>query len=223
MRFLKPWHGVHVRLHFGMEPDSLRAYFSSLMTTPKILAFAGSTRSGSFNKKLVHVAAQAAREAGADVTLIDLRDLSLPLFDEDLETAHGLPENAKKLKTLLREHDGFLISSPEYNSSITGVLKNAIDWASRAESDDEPPLVCFRGKVAALLSASPGGLGGLRGLVHLRAILGNIGVIVLPDQVAVATAHEAFDASGNLKDQRRAKQVADLARGLVAFVARHKG
>src|SRR5689334_2337245 len=107
------------------------------MNKPKILAFAGSTRSGSFNKKLVNVAAEAARAAGATVTVIDLRDLALPLFDQDLEDAKGLPEGAKRFKTLLREHDGMLISSPEYNSSVTGVLKNAIDWASRAKSKDE--------------------------------------------------------------------------------------
>lgn len=191
------------------------------MAKPRILAFAGSTRSGSFNKKLIRFAADAARDAGAEVTLLDLRDLPLPLFDGDLEDERGLPENAKKLKTLLRAHDGLLISSPEYNSSITGVLKNAIDWASRAEADDEPPLVCFRGKVAALLSASPGALGGLRGLVHLRAILGNIGVIVLPDQVAVSAAHEAFDESGKLKDPKRAAQVAGIARGLAGFLSKH--
>ena len=153
--------------------------------------------------------------------LIDLRDLPLPLFDGDLEDKEGLPENAKRLKALLRAHDGLLISSPEYNSSITGVLKNAIDWASRAETDDEPALVCFRGKIAALLSASPGALGGLRGLVHLRAILGNIGVIVLPDQVAVSAAHEAFDESGKLKDPKRAAQVAGVARGLAGFLLKH--
>src|SRR5688572_20474350 len=124
------------------------------MPTPHVLAFAGSTRSESFNKQLVRLAAEDARAAGAEVTVIDLRDLPLPLFDEDLETENGLPENAKKLKALLREHDGFLIASPEYNSSISSVLKNAIDWASRPESDDEPPLVAFRGKVAALMSAS---------------------------------------------------------------------
>ena len=157
------------------------------MTSPKILAFAGSTRSGSFNKKLIRLAADDARAAGAEVTLIDLRDFPMPLFDGDLEEKEGLPENAKKLKSLMRANDGFLISSPEYNSSVSGVLKNAIDWASREETDDEPPLVCFRGKVAALLSASPGGLGGLRGLVILRSILGNIGVIVLPDQLAVSS------------------------------------
>jgi NAD(P)H-dependent FMN reductase len=192
------------------------------MSQPKILAFAGSTRTASFNKQLVQLAAQAAREAGAEVTFVDLRDLALPLFDQDLEAASGLPENAKKFKKLLRESDGFLISSPEYNSSISAVLKNAIDWASRPETDDEPSLVAFRGKVATLFSASPGALGGLRGLVHLRSILGNIGVIVLPDQVAISTAHEAFEG-GRLKDERKAALVAKLARGLVEFVTKHKG
>ena len=193
------------------------------MATSQILAFAGSTRTASFNKKLVTLAAEAARAGGATVTQVDLRDLPLPLFDEDLETANGLPDHAKKLKALLRAHDGFLIASPEYNSSITGVLKNAIDWASRPESDDEPPLVCFRGKIAALFSASPGGLGGLRALVHVRAILGNIGVIVLPDQISIPTAHEAFDDNGHLKDQRKSKQVDALARSLVAMVGKLKG
>ena len=191
------------------------------MNTPKILAFAGSTRSSSFNKQLIRVAANAARAAGAEVTLVDLRDFPLPLFDEDLETEHGLPDNAKKLKSLFRDHDAFLIASPEYNSSITAVLKNALDWASRDESDDEPALSAYRGKTAALLSASPGALGGLRGLVHLRSILGNIGVIVLPDQVALPKAHEAFDDAGQLKDQRPAKQVTALAQGLVSFLKKH--
>jgi NAD(P)H-dependent FMN reductase len=192
------------------------------MNPVKLVAFAGSTRSGSFNKQLVQIAAAAAREAGAEVTCVDLRDLALPLFDQDLEAASGLPENAKKFKALLRESDGFLISSPEYNSSVTAVLKNALDWVSRAESDEEPSLAAFRGKAAALFSASPGGLGGLRGLVHLRSILGNIGMLVLPDQIAISTAHEAFDESGQLKDPRKAAQVADLARSLVVFLAKHK-
>jgi len=193
------------------------------MNQPKILAFAGSTRAGSFNKQLIKIAADGARSAGAHVTLIDLRDFAMPLYDGDLETESGLPENAKKFKNLLREHDGFLISSPEYNSSISAVLKNAIDWASRAESDDEPPLVAFRGKVAALMSASPGGLGGLRGLVHLRSILGNIGIIVLPDQVSISSAHEAFDEAGKLKDARKAKQVADIGAGLSKVLAQLAG
>jgi chromate reductase, NAD(P)H dehydrogenase (quinone) len=193
------------------------------MSAPKILAFAGSSRTGSFNKKLVALGAQAARDAGAEVTLVDLRDLPMPLFDEDLESASGLPENAKKWKALMRDHQAFLISAPEYNSSITPLLKNAIDWASRSETDDEPALVCFRGKIAALLSASPGALGGLRGLVHVRSILGNIGVIVLPDQLAISAAHEAFDDTGRLKDERKAKQVANIARSLVETMRKLKG
>lgn len=193
------------------------------MNTPKILAFAGSARTASYNKKLIKVGAEAARAAGATVTLIDLRDLPMPLFDQDLEDASGLPDNAKKWKTLMREHDGFLISAPEYNSSITPLLKNAIDWASRSESDDEPELVCFQGKVAGLLSASPGGLGGLRGLVHVRSILGNIGTLVIPAQVAISKAHEAFDDAGKLKDERKAKQVADVARMLVETTRKLKG
>ena len=192
------------------------------MTHPKILAFAGSTRSASFNKKLMSCAAEAARSVGAEVTIIDLRDLALPLFDEDLESAEGLPEGAKRLKTLLCENDGFFISSPEYNSSLSAVLKNAIDWASRAESEAEPPLLAFRGKAAALLAASPDALGGMRGLVPLRSILGNLGVIVLPDQVTIPSAHDAFDHADGIKDPRKAKQVADLARGLVTFINKHR-
>jgi chromate reductase len=191
------------------------------MANPKILVFAGSTRTASFNKKLVRLAADAARAAGGDVTLVDLRDFAMPLYDGDLEEAEGLPEGAKRFKKLMREHDGFIIASPEYNSSITGVLKNAIDWASREETDDEPALVAYRGKVALLLSASPGALGGLRALFHVRAILGNIGVIVLPDQLAIGTAHEAFDQDGQLKDPVKARKVKDLAGGLVAFLRKH--
>ena len=192
------------------------------MSQPKIVAFAGSTRTGSFNKKIIAIAADAARAAGAEVTVVDLRDLALPLFDEDLEAAHGLPDGAKKFKALLRECDGFLIASPEYNSSITAALKNAIDWASRAESDGESPLVSYRGKVAALCSASPSALGGLRGLVHLRAILGNIGVLVLPDQVCISTAHEAFEESGKLKDERKGRQLTALAEKLVQTARKHQ-
>lgn len=189
---------------------------------PKIVAFAGSLRADSFNKKLLAVAVEAARAAGAEVTVVDLRELALPLFDQDLEDASGLPDGAKRFKVLLREADGLLIASPEYNSSITAALKNAIDWASRAESDDEPPLVAFKGKAAALVAASPGALGGLRGLVTVRSILGNIGLLVLPDQVAIPSAHEAFDEAGKLKDERKAKQVARLSSALVDLAAKLK-
>ena len=184
----------------------------------KILAFAGSTRTDSFNKKLVRLAAAAARAAGAEVTLLDLRELPLPLFDQDLE-GQGLPANARKLKDIMLAHHGLLLSCPEYNSSITAVLKNAIDWASRPVPN-EPPLACFTGKIAALLSASPGALGGLRGLVHVRSILGNIGVIVLPDQVAVPKAHEMFTPEGTLKDTAVQAKVEKLAAGLVGTIAK---
>jgi NAD(P)H-dependent FMN reductase len=193
------------------------------MSQPKIVAFAGSLRTGSYNKKLILLAADAARAAGAEVTVVDLRELHLPLFDQDIEEASGLPEGAKRFKTLLRESDGFLIASPEYNSSITAALKNAFDWASRRDSDDEPDLVAFRGKTAALCSASPGALGGLRGLVTVRSILGNIGVYVLPDQVSISKAHEAFDSDGHLKEERQARKITALASAFVEFTRKLKG
>ncbi len=188
------------------------------MAQPKILAFAGSTRTDSFNKKLVRVAANGAKEAGVDVTVIDLRDFQMPLYDEDLEKQEGLPSNARKLKDLMLTHQGFLISSPEYNSSISGVLKNTIDWTSR-QSDGEIPLSCFKDKMAGIMSASPGGLGGLRGLVHVRAVLENIGVMAIPNQVAISKANEAFNLDGTMKNEKQEQQVkkigADLAQLLL--------
>lgn len=192
------------------------------MAKPKILAFAGSTRIDSFNKKLVKIAAAGAMENNADVTVIDLRDFAMPLYDGDLEQKEGLPSNARKLKDLMLSHQGFLISSPEYNSSISGVLKNMIDWVSRP-SEGEEPLACFKGKVAGIMSASPGGLGGLRGLVHVRAILENISVLVIPEQIAIAKAHEVFNADGTLKDKKQEEQVkrigANVAKLLIKLTA----
>jgi NAD(P)H-dependent FMN reductase len=194
-----------------------------MSTVAKILAFGGSMRRDSFNKKLARLASEAVRAAGGESTFVDLRDLPMPVFDQDLEASDGLPANAKKFKELLLAHDGLLIASPEYNSSITAVLKNAIDWASRPSVPNEPGLACFAGKVAALMSASPGALGGLRGLVHLRSILGNIQVVVLPHQFALVRAHEAFNADGTLKDPNHQATVAQIAGKLVATVARLKG
>jgi chromate reductase, NAD(P)H dehydrogenase (quinone) len=185
--------------------------------TPRILAFAGSLRRESINKRLVSIAVKGARDAGAEVTLIDLKEFPLSLFDQDLEAEQGMPEPAKKLKQLFIDHDGLLISSPEYNSSITAVLKNAIDWVSRPVPG-EPPLLAFRNKVATLMSASSGALGGLRGLVHVRSILGNIGVIVLPDQIAVARAHEEFNTDGSLKDPGQQAGIEGLGHTLASFL-----
>jgi len=156
-----------------------------------------------------------AGETGALVTLVELGDFPMPLMNEDLETAAGIPENARDFKKLLAEHDGFLIASPEYNGFVTPLLKNCLDWASRSETADEKPLSAFRGKTAAILSASPGGLGGLRSLFVLRTLLTNLGVIVLPGQHAVSGADKAFDDEGKLKDTGNIASVKRVVRGLV--------
>ncbi len=191
------------------------------MSQVKVLAFAGSSRTGSFNKKLIAIAAEGVKKAGAEVNLLDLRDYPLPHYDGDLEAQKGIPENAKKLRQLFVDHDGIAISSPEYNSSLSGLLKNTIDWISRPDGD-VPPLVAFKGKAAVLMAASPGGLGGLRGLVHLRAILGNIGVIVLPQQVAIPKAGDAFNDDGNLKDAKKQEEVLGLGKFLTEFLVKHR-
>jgi chromate reductase len=175
----------------------------------KLLCFAGSLRRESYNKKLVKIAMAGAQAAGASVTYIDLYDLPMPVFNEDDEHNYGIPDHAKEFKKILKEHNAFLIAAPEYNSSISGALKNAIDWASRAEPG-EKPLICFRGKVAGIMSASPGALGGMRGLVAVRSILENIGVLVNPNQIAIPLAHEAFDEENLLKDEKKQKQVKEL-------------
>ena len=189
---------------------------------PKVLAFAGSARADSFNKKLVKAAVKGAEAAGADVTLIDLRDYPMPLMDQDMEAKEGLPANAEKLKELFLAHQGLLISCPEYNSSMTPLLKNTIDWVSRSVPG-ETALACFTGKAAALTSASPGALGGLRGLVHVRAILGNIGVLVLPRQIAVSKAHEAFGPDGSLKDPKQQSAIDQLSAELVKVLKKLNG
>ena len=175
----------------------------------KILAFSGSARKGSYNQKLVKIAAAGAEKAGAEVTLINLADFPMPIFNQDLESATGIPDEARAFKSLLIEHDGFLIASPEYNSAFSPLLKNAIDWATRREGD-ELPLLAYKGKVAAIMSASPGVLGGLRGLTFLRLVLSNIGVTVLANQQAVPGAAQAFDAEGALLDPQMQGNIANL-------------
>jgi len=189
------------------------------MSKPRILAFSGSLREGSFNQKIATIAADAAREAGADVTLVSLRDYRMPLYDGDLEAAEGMPEAATRLKALFAEHDGLIIASPEYNGFITAALKNSIDWISRTTSEDEPMLSVLKGKKAAIISASPGGYGGARSLAALRMFLGNIYIDVLPEQVSVATAHEAFNEDGSLKDPAQTDAIKKLASDLVAALS----
>ena len=184
-----------------------------MANTAKILAFAGSARVESFNKKLLAIGVDAARAAGAEVTVIDFMDYPMPLFNEDLEAKEGLPKTVLQFKGLLRRHQGLLLACPEYNSSITPLLKNAIDWASRPEPNNATS--CFQGKVAALLATSPGALGGLRGLVHVRSILSNIGVMVVPQQRAIPRAMDAFDSEGRMVDARQQKSVEAIAQTLV--------
>lgn len=182
----------------------------------KILAFAGSLREQSFNHRLL-LAAASLDFAGADsteITVIRLRDFDIPMFDEDLEKAEGIPANVRKLKALFKAHDGLLLACPEYNSSITAALKNAIDWASRP-MEGEGRLECFNGKVAGLLAASPGRLGGLRGLREVRSILSSIGTLVVPQEFALASAHEAFADDGSLRDEGNQKQVRSVLESMV--------
>lgn len=189
------------------------------MIRPRILAFSGSARSASFNQRLVEHAARTAVDLGAEVTVINLRDFPMPLMNQDLEREEGVPAEALRLKSLLAAHDGILLSAPEYNSSITPLLKNSLDWVSRRVGD-EAPMLAFRGKTAALLSASPGRLGGLRGLVHVRAVLNNLGVLVLPGQVSIPSAATAFDETGDLANDGDRKRVADLVGALIDTLRR---
>lgn len=173
--------------------------------TLSVLCLAGSARKESWNKKLAKLASTMVKDV--ECTYVDLADFPMPLFHEDEEADSGMPEHAHRLKKLFIEHHGFLISAPEYNSSLTPLLKNSLDWISRSESKNESPLVAYSGKVAALVSASPGALGGLRGLVPLRMMLANIGVHLIPNQLAISSAHEAFSPDGALKDQGKMQQL----------------
>ncbi len=189
-----------------------------MSSRPKILCLAGSLRKDSFNKKLVKAAMAAAQEAGAECTYVDLKDYPMPIYDGDIEAESGIPENAKKLKKMMKEHQALLIASPEYNSSISGALKNFIDWTSRPEQG-EKNIEVYIGKVAGIMAASPGAMGGLRGLVTLRSILGNIAVVVVPEQHAISKAGEAFTEDGKLKDKKDQKAVANIAKRVTRLTA----
>ncbi len=168
---------------------------------------------------LVSNAAQMVEQQGATVSLIDLGDYPMPLYDGDLEAQEGAPENALKLRNAMRDHHGLLLSCPEYNSAISAVLKNAIDWVSRP-IPGEPSLVAFTGKTVALLATSPGALGGLRTLVSVRTILGNLGMIVLPKQFALPKASQSFDENGRLIDETARQHVAEVTKQLVVTTTR---
>ena len=173
--------------------------------TPKILAFSGSARDDSYNRRALTHAVAGAQAAGAEVTLLHLRDFPLPIYDGDLEAREGIPAPALQLKELFKAHHGLLIASPEYNSSFSALLKNTLDWVSRAH-EGESGLVPYRNKVAALVAASTGPLGGARGLRQLREILAVLGVLVVPRQHTVA--HAAQDLESGREEARHVEALA---------------
>lgn len=184
-------------------------FLRAMPDAPRFLAFSGSARRESLNKKLLANVVEAVRAAGGEVTVVDFRELPLPLYDGDLEDASGLPENAKKLVELITQHDGLIIASPEYNSMMTPLLKNALDWCTRA---DENPLT---GKTVAVVSASPGMLGGIRSMTLVRQLLIHLGCHVVPVQCILPQADKAFDAAGKLISPRAQETVTKVASALL--------
>jgi chromate reductase, NAD(P)H dehydrogenase (quinone) len=179
----------------------------------KILALSGSSRHDSLNQKLLDQAVLGARAAGAEVTVVRLSDFDLPIYDADFEAEHGLPKGAMALKALLVTHQGLLIATPEHNGGYTALLKNALDWMSR-------PNGFSAGKVAALLSASPGLLGGVKSQLSLQIVLAKLGVHVIPDSFALGAAHQAFDAQRRLRDVNVEKAVRNVGAALVGVVSK---
>jgi chromate reductase, NAD(P)H dehydrogenase (quinone) len=190
------------------------------MAAPKILVIPGSLRAGSHNARLAALAAKELALAEAEVTRISLEDYPLPLFDADLTAASGLPVPAVKLKRMLASHHGVFITSPEYSASVTPLLKNAIDWVSRVREGGEPTYAAFKNRVFAIGAASGNAGGGVRSLMALRQILElGCGALVIPEQVAVPGADQAFDDKDNLRDENLAAALRAAARRLVTLAA----
>jgi NAD(P)H-dependent FMN reductase len=186
---------------------------------PKIIAFAGSLREGSLNKKVLQVAVEGARAAGGEVTVIDLRDFDMPIYNVDDHERDGFPPNAIKLQDLMLAHDGLLICSPEYNGSLPGGMKNAIDWVSRKRDAAQKMYAAFNNKIAGIMTASPGSFGGLRCLGHLRGVLTISTVIVLPLEIAVTFADQKFDGD-SMTDEKTRKLLEKLGADLVDTINR---
>ena len=188
-----------------------------MTTSARLLFFAGSARAGSNNKKLAKLGTKIAEANGIPATFADLGDYPMPIYHGDLEASDGPPENAKKFKAVMEAHSGIFICSPEYNASISPLLKNTLDWVSHVRTEGEAPLQVFKTRVFALGSASPGGMGGLRSLITVRQVLElGLGALVLPDQFAVPRAHEAFGEDGHLKN----KEQQELFKSLIQKLAR---
>jgi chromate reductase, NAD(P)H dehydrogenase (quinone) len=186
----------------------------------KILAICGSSRRDSLNQKLLDVAAIGARNAGAEVTPVRLGDYDLPMYDGDFEEEHGLPEGARALQDLFFRHNALLIATPEYNGGYTALLKNALDWLSRPRVDGSSGVALFAGKTAALVSASPGQLGGVRSQTGMRVVLDKLGMLVIPEAFALSVAHQAFDSEGKLKDPNVERAAAGVGASLYRTTVR---
>jgi NAD(P)H-dependent FMN reductase len=182
----------------------------------RLLFFAGSARAGSHNKRLADLAHRIALANGVESVFVDLKDYPMPIYDGDVEAEQGPPEAARKFKALLGEYQGVFIASPEYNASVTPLLKNTLDWVTRVRTKGESGLEVFRSRVFAISGASPGYYGGMRSLLQLREILAiGLGATVIPQQIALPRAHEAFDADGRLKDDKQQ----DLLKSVVEALA----
>jgi chromate reductase, NAD(P)H dehydrogenase (quinone) len=193
------------------------------MTRPKILAFAGSLRKHSFNRRVLRAAVEGAQKAGAEVTSVDLRDYPMPVYNTDDHEAFGLDENALKFQSLIYRHEGLLIASPEHNGSFPAALKNVIEWASRPNDMYERGRV-FPGKVACVMSASPGAFGGVRSLAHLRGVLTSVGVLVMPAEVSVPFVGDKFDGDDEqMKDERTRQALESLGASLVEILKKSRG
>ena len=188
------------------------------MPSPKILVFAGSTRTGSYNVKLAALAARELSAAGGEVTRLSLADYPLPLYDADLDAREGQPAGAQRLKETIVAHQGVFIASAEYSASVTPLLKNAIDWVSRVRADGDPTYAAFKNRVFALGAVTTGPSGGQRSLMALRQILElGCGGLVIPEQVSIPHARQAFDENDDIVDDRTTNALRAQARRLVAM------
>lgn len=187
----------------------------------KLLCFAGSTREGSFNRKLARAALLTAQKNGAEADLLELSDYPMPLYNGDLEKSEGPPENAAKLRGVIRQYSGIFIANPEYNASVTPLLKNTLDWMSRVKEGEEPPLKLFQTRVFAIGGAAPGANGAMRSLMALRQILMlGLGALVIPEQIAVGNAASAFREEDGLLQEERLQTMLNNVMGRLADSAR---
>lgn len=190
----------------------------------RLLFFAGSTREGSFNRKLAALAHHIAEANGIEAVLVDLKDYPMPIYNGDVEANEGPPERARAFKALMAEYQGVFIASPEYNSSVTPLLKNTLDWVTRVRAKGETGVEVFKSRVFAISGASPGYYGTMRGLLHLRQILAvGIGATVIPQQIALPRAMDAFEADGSLKDQSQQNLCKSVVEALAVAARKFAG